>query len=168
MEACMNKCDSRKKIKLTKLMLKDCGWEYIHDVAYYHLKDALSAIVPLAHPKEDADVCVFTDASQDHRGVVITQVRPGVLSKPREEQKHEPLAFVSGSFKGASSRWPIVEKEAFVIVETCKRMEYFILHTKYSKENETSQKFKHNARYRRLNSILRRRNRESKGFNQNR
>jgi transposase InsO family protein len=127
METCMSKCGSRKKIKLAKLLLKDCGWEDIHDRAYYRLKDALSLIVPLAHPKEDADVCVFTDASQDHWGAVITQVRPGELSKPREEQDHQPLAFLSGSFKGASSRWPIVEKEAYAIVETCKRMEYLLL-----------------------------------------
>jgi hypothetical protein len=57
----------------------------------------------------------------------ITQVRPGELSKPREEQEHEPLAFFSGSFKEASSRWLIVEKETFAIVETCKRMEYLLL-----------------------------------------
>jgi hypothetical protein len=84
-------------------------------------------MVPLAHPKEDSDVCVFTDASQDHCGAFITQVPPGDLSKPREEQQQEPLAFLSGSFKDASSRWSIVEKEAFAIVETCKRMEYLLL-----------------------------------------
>jgi hypothetical protein len=65
-ETCMTKCGSRKKNKLTKLLLKDCWWQDNHDAAYFRLKDALSAIVPLAHPKEDADVCVFSDASQDY------------------------------------------------------------------------------------------------------
>jgi hypothetical protein len=32
------------------------------------------------------------------------------------------------------------------------------------KKNETSQKFEHHARYRGLDTIFRRRNRESKGF----
>jgi hypothetical protein len=75
-------------------------------------------------------MCVYTDASQDHWRAVITQVKPGELSKPMEDQDHEPLAFLSGSFKGSSSRWPIVEKEAFAIVETCKRMEYLLLREK--------------------------------------
>jgi RNase H-like domain found in reverse transcriptase len=37
------------------------------------------------------------------------------------------LAFLSGSFKNAASRWPIVEKEAFAIVETVCRMEYLLM-----------------------------------------
>jgi len=127
MEQCMSKGGSRKKNKLVKLLLKECGWKDVHEEAFARLKGALAEMVPLAHPKEDADVCVYTDASQDHWGAVITQVAQGELSKPREAQEHEPLAFLSGSFKGASSRWPIVEKEAFAIVETCKRMEYLLL-----------------------------------------
>jgi len=127
METCMAKGGSRKKSKLTKIVLKDCGWDQVHEEALGRVKKALQHMVALAHPKEDWDVCVFTDASQDHWGAVVTQVCPGELSKPREDQEHEPLAFLSGSFKDASSRWPIVEKEAFAIVETCKRMEYLLL-----------------------------------------
>lgn len=43
------------------------------------------------------------------------------------EQDHKPLAFLSGSFSGSAARWPIVEKEAFAIVETCKRLDYLLL-----------------------------------------
>ena len=127
LENCMAKGGSRKKNKLVRLLLKDCGWSEAHEQVFARLKGALMDMVPLAHPREDADVCVYTDASQDHWGAVITQVVPNELSKPREAQEHEPLAFLSGAFKGASSRWPIVEKEAFAIVETCKRMEYLLL-----------------------------------------
>jgi hypothetical protein len=127
LELCMTKAGSRKKSKLTKLLLKDCGWDQVHEKSLANLKVALTEMVPLAHPNEEADVCVFTDASQDHWGAVVTQVVSGELSKPLQDQHHEPLAFLSGSFKDASSRWPIVEKEAFAIVETCKRMEYLLL-----------------------------------------
>jgi hypothetical protein len=54
-------------------------------------------------------------------------VEIGDLVKPLKDQGHQPLAFLSGSFKGAASRWPIVEKEAYAIVETCKRLEYLLL-----------------------------------------
>ena len=40
--------------------------------------------------------------------------------------RHEPLGFVSGAFKNAQLRWPIVDKEAFAIVSTCRRMEYLL------------------------------------------
>ena len=126
-EQCMAKCGSRKKTKLTKIALSECGWSEIHERALERVKSALKAMVPMAHPKDDQDICVYTDASQDHWGAVITQVVPGELSKPLSDQQHQPLAFLSGSFKGSSSRWPIVEKEAFAIVETCKRMEYLLL-----------------------------------------
>ncbi|KAH9140433.1 hypothetical protein AeRB84_015334, partial [Aphanomyces euteiches] len=32
-----------------------------------------------------------------------------------------------GAFRGASERWPIVEKEAFAVVELCKRLEYLLI-----------------------------------------
>ncbi len=127
LEVCMSKCGSRKKTKLDKVELKDLGWTKVHEEAIAGLKKALVDMIPMAHPNDESDVCVYTDASQDHWGAIITQVKPGALSKPLEDQEHEPLAFLSGSFKGSSSRWPIVEKEAFAIVETCKRMEYLLL-----------------------------------------
>ncbi|KAF0718358.1 Aste57867_1739 [Aphanomyces stellatus] len=49
------------------------------------------------------------------------------LDKPLEDQRHEPLAFISGTFAGASARWPIVEKEAYAVVESCKRLDYLIV-----------------------------------------
>lgn len=44
-----------------------------------------------------------------------------------ELQGHEPLAFLSGAFRGAPSRWPIIEKEGFAIVETVTRLEYLLM-----------------------------------------
>ena len=109
-EDCMQKCGSRKKTKLSKVGLRENGWNDKHEEALKKVQDALIAMIPLAHPRDDADVCVFTDASQDYWGSVITQVKPGELKKTLQEQQHEPLAFLSGAFKGSSQRWAIVEK----------------------------------------------------------
>ncbi|KAH9099082.1 hypothetical protein LEN26_016366 [Aphanomyces euteiches] len=83
-------------------------------------------MVPLAHPNADIDVCLYTDASDGFWGTICTQVPPGDLDLPIEEQRHEPLAFLSGSFTAASIRWPTVEKEAFAVVESCKRLDYLL------------------------------------------
>jgi RNase H-like domain found in reverse transcriptase len=69
--------------------------------------------------------CVYVFSQMRRKGfgrAVVTQVPPKDLGKPLADQRHEPLAFISGAFKGASSRWPIVEKEAFAIVETTDRL----------------------------------------------
>ena len=48
------------------------------------------------------------------------------MDKPVEDQDHAPLMFVSGTFSGAASLWVIVEKEAYVIVETLRRGDYLL------------------------------------------
>jgi RNase H-like domain found in reverse transcriptase len=55
-------------------------------------------------------------------------VPPNDLDKPLADQRHEPVAFISGAFKGASSRWPIVERKDFAIAEATDRLDYFLLH----------------------------------------
>ncbi|ETV95977.1 hypothetical protein H310_10633 [Aphanomyces invadans] len=66
------------------------------------------------------EVCVFTDASDMFWGAVATQGPVEDLSLPLEDQRHQPLAFIS-------ARWPIVEKEANAVVESCKRLDYLIV-----------------------------------------
>ncbi|KAJ0408845.1 hypothetical protein P43SY_000741 [Pythium insidiosum] len=118
---------SRKKVKLQRVALQAIGWNEAHDDAIRNVKAALLRMVPLAHPRPGDVVCVFTDASRDHWGAAVTQIPPDDACLPLEQQRHRPLAFISGSFKDASSRWPIIEKEAFAIVETCKRLAYLLI-----------------------------------------
>jgi RNase H-like domain found in reverse transcriptase len=66
----------------------------------------------LAHPAPDKRLCLYTDASQDYWSAIATQVPPADLDLPQEDQRHEQLAFLSGSFTGTTRRWPIIGKEA--------------------------------------------------------
>ena len=43
-----------------------------------------------------------------------------------ENMSHEPLAFLSGSFKGSQVRWATVDKEGSAIVNTFRRLEYVL------------------------------------------
>ena len=38
---------------------------------------------------------------------------------------HEPLAFLSGTFKGSQMPWATIDKEGFGIVSTFRRVEHF-------------------------------------------
>ena len=43
-----------------------------------------------------------------------------------EDMTHEPLAFLSGTFKGSQMRWATIDKEGFAIVSTFRRLEHFL------------------------------------------
>ena len=44
------------------------------------------------------------------------------LELPLEEQAHEPLAFLSGTFRGAQIRWAIPDKDSFAVKELCVKL----------------------------------------------
>ncbi|OWZ03858.1 LOW QUALITY PROTEIN: hypothetical protein PHMEG_00024341 [Phytophthora megakarya] len=83
----------------------------------------LLKMVTLAHPKEEWEVCLFADASQTHFGVVVTQIPPADAGLPVHEQHHQSLAFLSGSF----ATWSNIDKEAFTIVISGKRLMHLLL-----------------------------------------
>ncbi len=103
---------TRKKDRLARHRLADHGWGQEHMLAIGRCKDALARMATLAHPDPEKIFCLYTDASQDHWGAVLTQIDPDQKPLPLEDQAHEPLAFLSGTFKGASLRWSTIEKEA--------------------------------------------------------
>ena len=51
------------------------------------------------------------------------EFRRGVALK---NMSHEPLAFLSGSFKDSQLRWASVDKEGFASVNTFRRLEYLV------------------------------------------
>ena len=89
------------------------------------LRDAVIGAVTLAHYDSSKLICLYTDASQHFWSAVITQISKEDLPKPHAERRHEPLYFLSGSFKNAALRWAIVDKEAFPImhaIKTCSHL----------------------------------------------
>jgi len=118
---------SRKKIHLTKVLLEDVAWGDTEIASFDGVRAALLKMVPLSHPSPTTDVCVYTDASKDFWGAAVTQLPAGDAQLPLDEQRHRPLAFLSGRFVGAASRWSTIEKEAFVIVEATRRCEYLLM-----------------------------------------
>ncbi len=63
------------------------------------IKDALANSATTAFPKENAIMCVFTDASHHGRGTIVTQIDKRDDKKAIEIQEHELLICTSGTFK---------------------------------------------------------------------
>ena len=118
---------TRKKRRLTKYALDANGWNHTHREAFENVKQALAKSVVLAHPSASKLICLFTDASDKHWSGILTQVPPNDIDLPFAEQKHQPLAFLSGSFHGASSRWSTPEKEAAAIIYSVQRLDYLLM-----------------------------------------
>ena len=98
-------------------------------VAAWDAAQALVAsAVTLSHPRADCVVLMFPDASDQHYGSFLTQVPEDEVCRcvPVEDMTHEPLGFLSGTFRGAQQRWATVDKEGFAIVSTFKRLEYLL------------------------------------------
>jgi transposase InsO family protein len=113
------KYQSTKTAFAKHIILSDHGWDDSHNTAFQQLTTAIAASVTLAYPDPDWDLCLYADASDLHWGAAITQRRPEDALKPIHEQDHRPIAFLSGTFTTAQSRWPTIEQEAYAIVQTC-------------------------------------------------
>ncbi|MEM7504931.1 MAG: RNase H-like domain-containing protein [Pseudomonadota bacterium] len=97
-----------------------------HRKAYATLQESLSRSVKLSFLRADRVVCVYTDASDALWAGVVTQLPPDQLDLPREQQQHEPLAFVGAEFKGAQRSWTTFEKEAYAIYRTFYKLDYLM------------------------------------------
>jgi RNase H-like domain found in reverse transcriptase len=123
LESCYKRAGGRTKSKLRHISL-DPSWGKEHTASFETLKQQLTDQVKLSYPKEDYDLVLCTDASATNWSGVMTQVPKDQLDQPLEEQQHEPLGFLSESFGGPSKSWPIVEKEAYAVVEAMIRFEH--------------------------------------------
>lgn len=96
--------------------------------AWEQAQDMVANSVTLYRPKEDRTVLMFPDASDEHWGSFLTQVPQSELDAgvAVEDTSHEPLGFLSGTFRGSQLRWATVDKEGFAIVSTFLRLEYLL------------------------------------------
>jgi transposase InsO family protein len=83
--------------------------------------------VQRAHPKPEWEFCLFLDASDKAWSLMLTQIPPDDIEKDVHEQAHEPLAFMSGIFKGSEINWAIIDKEAAPIFISLQRLRHFLI-----------------------------------------
>lgn len=120
----------RNKRTAAKVKLADIGWKDEHDRAYATVKQALADAITLAHADDGKVFCLFPDASELFWASVLTQVpkEDADSTIPYGEWDHEPLAVLSGAFKGHSKGWGIPDKEGFAVKESCAKLAHFLAH----------------------------------------
>ena len=87
-------------------------------------QDLVAHAVALSHLKPGWAVLVFYDASDEHWTSFLTPVPQDALDcgVSVEDMTHEPLGFLSATFKGSQRRWATVDKEG----SPFKRSEYVL------------------------------------------
>jgi RNase H-like domain found in reverse transcriptase len=88
-----------KKVEAAVSLLHLWGPE--EQAAFKDLQAAIMEPMTLAFPDSDKRICVLTDASDRFYAGLVAQIDEDQLDLPTEEQDHQPLAFLSGEFKGA-------------------------------------------------------------------
>ena len=107
-------------------------WTEQHQQTFGEVKNSLIHAVTLAHVDPGKLLCLFTDASDAHWASVLTHIPPCDLTKPFDQQLHEPLAFLAGSFRSSQARWSTPEKEAYAIVASVDRLDSYYYARKVS------------------------------------
>jgi RNase H-like domain found in reverse transcriptase len=79
-------------------------WGPEEHATFEDLQAAIMESMTLAFPDPDKRICVLTDASYRFYADLVTQIHEEQLDLSMEEQDHQPLAFLSGEYKGAQLR----------------------------------------------------------------
>ena len=107
LQKALQTCKRRTKAQAAGVQLSAVGWGEESKAAFKGLKVAISSAVKLTLPDASCEFCLMTDASEDHWGAVLTQVNAEefVSDVCVEEMQHQPLAFLSGTFRGSQKMW---------------------------------------------------------------
>lgn len=119
----------RTKSAVGRITLSNIGWSSTEEDAFRDCQIALQNQVTLAHRDYSKRLCVFTDASDLVWSGIVTQIPPIDIPKAHMDQRHQPLAFLSGHFSGAQLGWSTLEKEAYAIMATIERMHWILATT---------------------------------------
>jgi RNase H-like domain found in reverse transcriptase len=126
LEVVYKEAKERTEKKATSVSLER-RWSQTCEKAFRSLQEDILTLMTIAHPDPAKRVCVFTDASDAFYSGMITQVPDHHVDLAVQEQHHQPLAFISGRFRGSQERWKIPEKEAFPVIEIVTKHSYLLL-----------------------------------------
>jgi hypothetical protein len=110
-----------------KARLSSDEWPASMAAAYAAAKDALASAALCAHPDPRLQRCAFTDASDKHWAVVLTQCPTALADTDPAAGHMQPLAFLSGSFAGSQLDWSTADKEAFAIMQAFRKGGHLVL-----------------------------------------
>ncbi|CAM9776668.1 unnamed protein product [Ascophyllum nodosum] len=117
------------RMKESRRALTDGDWTPERVEAWDNSRNMLMNAVELSFQQpNNCRVLMFPDASDLFWGCCLTQVPKEelVAGSSFMDLSHEPLAFLSGVFRGSQLCWPTVDKESFANVSAFQRVPYLL------------------------------------------
>ena len=96
---------------------KHLEWSPEMETSFLHIKRALAAAVPLAHPAPSAALVLATDASDTHVGGVLQQ---------REGGNWRPLGFFSAKLSGTEQKYSTFDRELLAAHSSIRHFRYLL------------------------------------------
>ncbi|KAG3103459.1 hypothetical protein PI124_g18427 [Phytophthora idaei] len=91
------------------------------------VKNLVAHSATLTYPDPSKQLVVMSDASDSGWELDVSQVDQWKPQVPIQQQNHELLICMGGSFTGSALNWSVIEKESFPIAHACERLEYILL-----------------------------------------
>ena len=95
-------------------------WDDHCQKSFESLKKSLQSPPILAYPDTSKQFILYCDASDKAVGSVLMQKQDGI---------EKPIYFLSHSLSQTQRRWPIIEKEAFSIIYSLQKLDFFLSDT---------------------------------------
>lgn len=102
------------------------GWNEKNTAAFQDLQAQIQEEDRLSHRDPDKLLWISRDASDKYWEVAATQCAPFELNKAIDDQYHQPLDFLSGSFYESEEHWSKYEREAFEIFQEYRCLDYLL------------------------------------------
>lgn len=109
-----------------------------HTIVKEHLKrlkEQLKAMTALMYPKFSKPMIVYTDASDQCIGSVLTQPCPE-RDGPVPGIQEVPVYFLSHRLSETQQRCPVIEKEDFAIMYAVQKLDYYLCGTTFTIKND--------------------------------
>ncbi|GKT29046.1 hypothetical protein ADUPG1_005129, partial [Aduncisulcus paluster] len=93
-------------------------WSEKLDKQFIKIKQIIKSSIRLAFPDDNQELHLFTDASDYGMGGILLQIS--------KTGKRSPLALISKALSAVQRRWSTYEKEAWAIVSSIHKLDYFL------------------------------------------
>ncbi len=103
----VEECGETKTTRKKKVKKKPWQWDSIHQETFDNFKKTIAKEVVLAYPDFTKPFDIYTNASTEQLGAVITQ-------------DNRPIAFFSWELSGTQSKYTVTKLKLLAIVETLK------------------------------------------------
>ena len=111
---------------LYDLTKKNARFKWTSDcqTAFEKIKELIAAVPILAYPDTEKAYTLYTDASDNCIGAVLTQ--------EGNDGEEKPLHFLSHRLSGSQTRWSTVEKEAYAIHFALGKLNHYLQDAKFT------------------------------------